>query len=109
MVTSTVKPRLWRVELDVIHNEQSKSGIVCYVHINSSGMQVYYEHHCMYSRTISKGPWSPGTIVRQSLDAGLKSIIAAGLISTISSMAFTSIQTWPNEPGRPIEEVDLDA
>jgi hypothetical protein len=108
MVTGTTNQRLWRVELDTIHDDHSKSGIVCYVHINSSGMQVYYSHHCMYSRTIAKGPWSAGTVIRQPLNAGLKAIIAAGLITTISSLAFQSIQTWAGEPGRPIEEVDLD-
>lgn len=108
MVTSTTNPRLWRVEIDNLHSDLSKSGIVCFVYINSTGMQVYYSHHCMYSRPIAKGPWSPGTIIRQTLNAGLKSIIAAGLISTISSLGFQSIQTWGGDPGRPIEGVELD-
>lgn len=107
MVNSTSNNRLWRVELEMIHSDTAKTGVICFVYLVTTGLRFYYSHHCIYSRSVAKGPWSPGTIIRQPLNAGLKAILEAGMMSAMWDAARSEdIQVWPGEPGV-VEGVDL--
>jgi hypothetical protein len=109
MVSSTSNPLLWRVELERIHSDTTKVGIVCYVNLIRTGLKVYYSHECMYSRPIAKGPWTAGMQIRQPLGGALKSTIEAGILNALWDMAKTEdIETWPGDPNDSPEGVDLD-
>lgn len=110
MIASTSNPRVWRIEFDTIHSDYTKTGVVCYLYLIDAGIRVYYSHHVAYSRQIPKGPWSPGTIIRQSLSGALRATIESSLFFQVWSQARTDeIQIWPGELGREssVGEVNL--
>lgn len=108
MVTSTSDPRLYRIEFEMLHDDFTKTGIVCILRIMDTGIQLYYWHHLMYSRSIPKGPWTSSTMIQQPLNAMLKSTVMIGVVPELWSQAcLPEVKRWPGELGRPIEEADL--
>lgn len=84
MVSITANPRLWRVEFGLDHSSTARSTIVCYLHVVTGGLRIYYSHHCVQHRSVDKGAWGgEGRAIRHDLTPGLKAVIESGLFYEI--------------------------
>lgn len=111
MVTSTSRPKLWRVSFEIDHGDYVKADVVCFIQITGMGVRIYYSHHALYSRAIAAGPWNAPNLVRHRITPALQALIESSIMAEIWTAARNNagneILIVPGDPGRPLlEEID---